>query len=92
MNSAELQRAVEALQAELAQTSLADEATRRRLEALIADIHRHLAELGQTESTDAPAEPLIVRLKNALEVFEVHHPHLTATLQQLVDRLSELGI
>jgi hypothetical protein len=92
MNSVELQQALVALQSELAKIGQADEATQKKLGVLIADIHRVLAESGHAQSENRPTETLMDRLQGALEAFEAHHPHLTATVQQLVDRLAELGI
>ena len=92
MNSVELQQALVALQSELAKTNQADESTQKRLGELIADIRRFLAESGHAQAEKGPTESLMDRLQGAVEAFEVHHPHLTATVQQLVDRLSELGI
>lgn len=93
MSPAELQRTLTALHAELSQTTAVDDATRLRLREVIADLHR-LAGL-----PDQPAPPvdttgpsLTENLQNAVTEFEVRHPQLTTTLQQLIDRLAEIGI
>jgi uncharacterized coiled-coil protein SlyX len=100
MNPDELQQTVASLHDELAQTTNVDEATRQRLAELIPDIQRLVESSGaqtpaaETPSADRAAEPaqLMQHLRDAIEKFEARHPQLTATLQQLVDRLSEIGI
>lgn len=91
MNPDELQQTLSKLHDELSQTTSVDEPVRAKLAELIADIERVLAR-SESESTRSPQGALARRLQDAIEAFEVRHPQLTATLQQIVDRLSEIGI
>lgn len=93
MTADELQSALDKLHGELARTAEVDEATRQRLKGLIGDIQR-LVGPAESESAATPAaeKPLTSTLEGMVADFEARHPQLTSTVQQLVDRLSEIGI
>jgi ABC-type transporter Mla subunit MlaD len=88
MTAEEIQQTLAALHAELSHVSEVDDATRQRLEDVNADIDRILAAKDRSE----PAAPIAENLQDLVAQFGAQHPKLTATVQQLVDRLSEIGI
>lgn len=93
MTADELQSALDKLQSELSQTAEVDDATRRRLKGLIGDIQRLVGPSGAEPAASPPAEkPLTSTLEGMVADFEARHPQLTSTVQQLVDRLAEIGI
>ncbi len=89
MTAEEIQQTLAALHVELSHVSEVDDATRQRLEDVNADIDRILAAKGRSEE---PAAPIAENLQDLVAQFGAQHPKLTATVQQLVDRLSEIGI
>lgn len=93
MNADELQSALDKLQRELSQTAEVDDATRQRLKGLIADIQRLVGPSESEPAASAAADqPLTKNLQGLVADFEARHPQLTTTVQQLVDRLAEIGI
>jgi ABC-type transporter Mla subunit MlaD len=93
MNPIELQQHLAALHAELSQTTEVDDATREKLRDVIADIDRLIGPKESPSQAAGEAEPyLIEKLQQAMGAFEARHPQLTASVQQLIDRLSEIGI
>jgi chromosome segregation ATPase len=89
MTAEEIQQTLAALHAELSHVSEVDETTRQRLEDVNADIDRILAAKGRSEEQ---AAPIAENLQDLVAQFGAQRPKLTATVQQLVDRLSEIGI
>lgn len=93
MNPNELQQALIRLHEELAHTTEVDEATRQALTNSLADIQRVISgSAEQRSSADQPEAAMSLKLQSAIESFEANHPRLTAVLQQVVDRLAEMGI
>ena len=92
MNSEELQKTLMSLQLELSGLKEVDAETQQRLRQVVADIQRLagpaegkvLGEGGGSSVTES-LEGMVVR-------FESRHPQLTTLMQQLIDRLTEIGI
>ncbi len=93
MNQSELQQALANLHEELSRTAQFDEATRRALSVLLADIQRVVADPNRPKSSSGqPDQPLALRLRESVQDLEIKHPRLMGLLQQIIDRLAELGI
>ncbi len=87
MEKQELRALLEQLRLEVEQTTVVDEKGRELLRALEADIHDLL------QRSEGPHFPsLFERLQETISHFEVEHPSLTATLSQVLDSLSNIGI
>ncbi len=82
MSREHLTQLLHRLRAELA--TLEDRAAQPRLQALVEDLERELAE--------APAGGVTQELKRRLETFEVEHPRVTAILNDVMLTLGNLGI
>jgi hypothetical protein len=82
MNRNDPQAALDRLRAELKQLGPADEAARRHLEELAAEIESHLRD------ADRPRNAVLARLSDSIRRFEVKHPALTAYLGEITDALS----
>lgn len=65
----------------------ADEATRKRMEALVEKVEQRLAE-GEGKA----AQGLLQELEEEIMQFEIEHPRLTAILNDLMVTLSNMGI
>lgn len=93
MTNDELSRTLEKLHIELSQASNLDPQTTRLLRNLLEEIQTVIARSGDDESTDNQESLSLSRRWNDVIVdFEVRHPQLTATLSQITNRLSEMGI
>ena len=87
MNKDELHESLERLRAEIKKLDEDDEAIKRRMKRLVADLERQL------DSEDSEHEPqLIEGLRSSIEHFEVEHPRLTAVLNRIMVSLSNIGI
>lgn len=88
MNKSELRETLEGLRADLSRLQFRDPQSRDRVQQLISAIERQIdnADDGNT------AAGLRNDLKSAIERFEVEHPSLTATLNQIATSLSSMGI
>jgi predicted component of type VI protein secretion system len=75
------------LHADLAATPELNPETVSQLREVMADIENLL-----NESSSTQHETLSARLKEAMADFENSHPRLTATVGQLADTLSGMGI
>ena len=83
-----LDESLSSLRAEIQALGLGDQEARQRLETLIQDIERTL---GNPE--DAPAdETLGDRLKTSILVFEASHPRLATVMNEVMEKLSHMGI
>jgi uncharacterized protein YukE len=74
------------LRRELSRADAADADARERVQQAAREIDAWL------ERAEAPEESLPERLREAVVRFEEEHPRLSATLQRVVDALSDLGI
>lgn len=91
MQKTELLVELKKLQNDVEETTDLDNETRRVLHGLLGDIQQKLSPAG-SGTTSSEEETLSQKLLKAVSEFEVQHPQLTATLSQLVDRLSDMGI
>lgn len=88
MNKQELRETLEGLRADLATLRFREPQSRERVQQLVSAIER------QIDSADDAKDFADVRadLHGAIERFEVEHPTLTATLNQIASALSSMGI
>ncbi len=89
----QLSQTLDKLHLELSQSPQVDEQTLHSMRTLVEEIQALLAKSGTGEPTQ-PAPPLTInqRLQDLISDFEVRHPQLTATLSQIADRLTDMGI
>ena len=80
---------LEKLHEELERTEVTDEASRERLRYLQADIRALRERSGERMESD---EPLLERLQESIDHFEISHPQLTMMLSQMMTILSNAGI
>ncbi|MCP5153428.1 MAG: DUF4404 family protein [Ectothiorhodospiraceae bacterium] len=83
-----LHETLEALRAEIARLEGRDPRARGRLEALVEDIERRIAEPDDVEHH----ENLIDGLREAIDQFEVEHPRATGLLNHVMVTLANMGI
>jgi hypothetical protein len=83
-----LQQSLAELRAEIEALGTGHTEARLRLEALIHDIETRLGD-PKTAAADAT---LGYRLKTSILAFEVSHPRLAAVMNDLVEKLSDMGI
>jgi len=88
MNTDELQKTVRELHAEIEKLDAADEETRQRLFAIIAELEKKLE---HPEDVDQHLA-LVEEVKVALEKFETEHPTAAGILNQLMLYLGNMGI
>jgi len=88
MSQAELRSLVEQLESEILRLRADDHEARERLQALVADLHRRVA-----EEEDAPRhEDLMDSLRESVERFEVEHPRATGIINHIMMTLGNMGI
>jgi len=85
-----LKKELEQLHAELKNTQPGDQAQRDSLEQLINDVQDSLASSGEIDPELHTS--LTARLTQAIELFEISHPLLTAQMDKLLEILSSAGI
>ena len=91
----ELQQSLSRLHSELARTPRVDEASRRLLREVLADIERLLGREtpGAAPAASAPPIEAAPRRLEALAVeFESEHPALAGSLRQFIDLLGRAGL
>lgn len=88
MTRSELHEPLERLQAEIKKLGEDDEAIKRRMQRLVADLERKLDSSDDSEH----APQLIEGVRENVERFEVEHPRLTAVLNQIMVILNNMGI
>lgn len=86
----QLREQLEQLDADLKRTKSMDEAGRTILHMLQQDVQDLLARSG--EGASVQEHPIAARLRQAIQHFEVTHPTLVASLEQMVNTLSTMGI
>ena len=86
MSQQRLRETLAELRRELASTDAADDEARERVQQAARELDAWL------ERAEPPGESLPDRLREAVVRFEEEHPRLSATLQRVVDALSDLGI
>ena len=104
MANEELAQTLDRLHQQLSHGPQLDEPTRESLRALLDEIQVVCANPDSAAQADdsavesTPAQQpelersLNQRLQDVIEDFETRHPQLTATLSQIADRLSDMGI
>jgi hypothetical protein len=90
MDNKSLKKELEKLHAELKKTNPGDQAQRESLQHLIDDVQASLASSGQIEPELHAS--LTDRLTQAIELFQISHPLLTAQMDKLLEILSSAGI
>ena len=83
-----LEESLTALRAEIGALDLGNEAARQRLERLLREIEQTLAEPGD----QAAAGTLGDQLKESVLSFEASHPRLAVVMNEVVEKLSHMGI
>ena len=83
-----LDESLKRLRLEISALRIGDEDARQRLEALVQDIERTLAD----PNSVAANENLGDRLKAAILRFEASHPRLAAVMNDVAEKLINLGI
>lgn len=86
----QLREQLERLDAELKGTESVDEGGRTILHKLQQDIQNLLARSG--EDSGLEAHPFTAQLRRAIQHFEVTHPTLVASMEEMVNTLSTMGI
>jgi len=76
------------LRAEIRALDLGDEAARQRLEGLVKEIEQTLAD----PDDKAAAGSLGDQLKASVLSFEASHPRLAVVMNDVVEKLSHMGI
>jgi hypothetical protein len=88
INESQLSRALEKLRLEIEALDTADEESRRKLEQLVADLESKLENPEDTELH----EDLTDQLRDSMLEFEVSHPRLTSIMNDIMMKLSNMGI
>ena len=87
-SSNHIDQSLNSLRAEIQALDIGDEDTRRRLESLVAGIETGVANPGGTGADDQ----LTGGLKDAILKFEVSHPRLAVLMNDVLEKLSAMGI
>jgi hypothetical protein len=90
MNHEVVSRLIRQLHGTLEGRSAITQEDRAQLEQLAADLQAVLARPGAAAGSGH--QGIIDRLRNAVSRFEVSHPDLTATMAQVSQKLSDMGI
>ncbi len=90
MDNEPLKKALEQLHSELEKTRTVDPEQSKMLKHLVGDVKDVLARSGEM----APEQNanLTDRLTQAIELFQISHPLLTAQMDKLLNLLSSVGI
>lgn len=83
-----LDAALRKLRAEHQRNRYADPADRERTQQLIADLERQLRHPDPQQTQDE----IRLRLREAMEAFQIQHPQITAALGEVIQLLSGMGI
>jgi len=92
MTDKNLSELLEQLKNELGKTQALDERGRQLLRNLDADIQKLLLRSEGMERDESLLEPLLERLQETIDHFEITHPKLTAALSHMLTILSNAGI
>ncbi len=88
INETQLTQALEKLRLEIAALDTADEASRHKLEQLVQDLEQKLENPEDSELH----EDLADRLRDSMLELEVSHPRLTSIMNDIMMKLSNMGI
>lgn len=93
MSNDELSKTLEKLHEELSQNPQLDENTLQSMRSILDEIQAAISRIDLAQPA-SDSEPLTVtqRLQDMISDFEARHPQLTATLSQIADRLTDMGI
>ena len=86
----QLREQLERLDADLKQTKSVNEAGRTILHKLQQDVQDLLARSGEASSLQQ--HPIVARLREGIQHFEMTHPDLAALMEQVVNMLSAMGV
>lgn len=95
MSKFELLSALQALHQQLAQTEEVDPDTRQALQQVMLDIQRVVdgPDPSVADSTTSEShESLSQKMMDAVNEFEARHPQVASLINNVADRLSDLGI
>jgi DNA repair exonuclease SbcCD ATPase subunit len=93
MSNDELAKTLEKLHEELSQSPNLDERTLRSMRAILEEIQSTIVRNDSAQpATNAEPPTITQRLQEMISDFEARHPQLTATLSQIADRLTDMGI
>ena len=88
INETQLTQALEKLRLEIGALDTADEESRHKLEQLVQDLEQKLENPEDTELH----EDLADRLRDSMLEFEVSYPRLTSIMNDIMMKLSNMGI
>jgi hypothetical protein len=83
-----LDESLSKLRSEIQALDIGDQEARLRLEQLIRDIER---KLGNPQG-GAPDKTLGEQLRSSILAFEVSHPRLATVMNEVMEKLSHMGI
>lgn len=83
-----LDGALNKLRSEIEALDIGDDEARQRLDKLIRDIETTLEYPGRVGGD----EPLVAQLKTSIFKFEASHPRLAAVMNEVLERLGNMGI
>ena len=84
----QLRASLEKLRSEIEALEAGDQQSRQRLEALLRDLEEKIDKPGDTELH----KDLVRQLDDTIMHFEVSHPTLTAIMNDIMVKLSNMGI
>ena len=88
INETQLTQALEKLRREIGALDTADEASRHKLEQLVEDLEQKLENPEDSELH----EDLADRFRDSMLELEVSHPRLTSIMNDIMMKLSNMGI
>ena len=83
-----LDESLSILRSEIHALDISDEEARRRLDSLVLDIATRI----KNPNGAVPDERLTGRLKTSILSFEVSHPRLAVIMNDVLEKLSAMGI
>jgi hypothetical protein len=92
MDRTELRSALATLHADLGRESAVDAESRTLLLQLLADIDRLLSQPAPKAASAAPAAGQLDRLRDMEAELEAKHPVLAATIREVIDMLTRMGL
>ena len=87
-NATHLDDTLSTLLSEIRALDIGDEEARRRLDSLVVDIGASIERPGSV----AAGEPLADRLKSSILSFEVSHPRVAVLMNDVLEKLSTMGV
>ena len=87
-NARHLDDALSTLRSEIRALDIGDEEARQRLDRLVLDIGASIERPGSAVAN----EPLADRLKSSILSFEVSHPRIAVLMNDVLEKLSTMGV